>query len=177
MERDVAHLVLKSIDEVWERQRGRFEGLTQEEYLWEPAPGCWSVSQVDGRWVVPPRVDPDPGPAPITTVAWRLWHIGPDCLGSYLRGGLGEWPLEVHDVEWYERVDDALAAVDRCWDAFRTGLGRLGDEGMWRPLGEAWGPFAPEPWAALVLHAQDELAHHGAEIGLLRDLWSRLRPS
>lgn len=29
--------------EVWRRLRSRFEGLTDAEYLWEPAPGCWSL--------------------------------------------------------------------------------------------------------------------------------------
>lgn len=43
-------LVLLS-DEVWERTRERLDGLTDEEYFWEPAPGCWSVRQRrDGRW-------------------------------------------------------------------------------------------------------------------------------
>lgn len=28
----------------WTRQlRGRLDGLTDDEYFWEPAPGCWSV--------------------------------------------------------------------------------------------------------------------------------------
>ena len=28
----------------WDRQlRARLDGLTDDEYLWEPAPGCWSV--------------------------------------------------------------------------------------------------------------------------------------
>ena len=38
-------------DAVWERMWRRFEGLTDEEYFWEPVPDCWSLrSGSDGRW-------------------------------------------------------------------------------------------------------------------------------
>jgi hypothetical protein len=170
--RSVSGLLLGSFAEVWERQRARLDGLTQEEYLWEPVDGCWTVRQIDGAWRVDERPREDPVPAPVTTIAWRLWHIASDCLCGYLRGGLGEWPLDVTGWEWYGDVDSAIAALDRSWDAFHGGLGRLGDDGMWSPLGDEWGPYGPEPWAALVVHALDEVAHHGAEIGLLRDLYA-----
>ena len=36
--------VLGQIDTHWqERLRPQLEGLTDEEYFWEPVPGCWSV--------------------------------------------------------------------------------------------------------------------------------------
>jgi hypothetical protein len=167
----VESLVLGSLDYIWGRVRARCNGLTQDEYLWEPSPGCWSVRDTDGVPSVE-RDEPDPDPAPVTTVAWRLWHIGSDCLAGYTQGGLGPWPLQVRDREWFMDVDAALAAVDTAWSAFRTGLGALGEDGMNAPLGERWGPYAEDSWAALVLHAQDELSHHGAEIALLRDLYA-----
>jgi hypothetical protein len=49
---------------------------------------------------------------------------------------------------------------------------RLGEEGLARPCGEAEGPFASYPLAALVLHINRETIHHGAEIALLRDLYA-----
>ena len=49
----------------------------------------------------------------------------------------------------------------------------LGDEDLTRPCGEAEGPFAAYPFAALVLHINREVIHHGAEICLLRDLYLR----
>jgi hypothetical protein len=39
----------------------------------------------------------------------------------------------------------------------------------WRPA--HLGPYAALPMAALVLHLNRELIHHGAEIALLRDLF------
>ena len=42
---------------------------------------------------------------------------------------------------------------------------------MQEPVGEAEGPWAEYPMAALVLHLNREAAHHGGEIALLRDLY------
>ncbi len=164
-------MLLGSIDYVWSRVRTRLEGLSQDEYLFEPAAGCWSVRPTDGGGWRVERTLPTPDPAPVTTVAWRLWHLGSECFAGYTSTGLGDWPLAVTDRDWYENVDDALAALDQGWAAFRSGLGGLGEDGMWRALGDDWGPYAKDTWAALVLHAQDELSHHGAELALLRDLY------
>jgi hypothetical protein len=78
-------LLREQFDLHWTEQlRPRLDGLTDDEYFWEPAPGCWSV----------------------------------------------------------------------------------------RPGGEAEGPHAERPLAALVLHINRELIliHHLAEVNLLRDL-------
>lgn len=171
----MSDLLLGSFDYVWNRVRTRCEGLTQDEYLWKPVAGCWTVKLVDGAWRVPRREPPGAEPAPVTTIAWRLWHMASDCLASYAKG-LTVWPLEVEDTEWYGDVDEALAATDRAWDVFRTALGALGEDGMWTSLGKDWGPYAKDPWAALVVHALDEIAHHGAEIALLRDLYAHQKP-
>ena len=169
----VGPLLLDSLDFVWARIRARLEGLGPDEYLWEPVSDCWSVRATDNAGWQVERAWPEPEPAPVTTIAWRLWHIASECMASYTSRGLGSWPLAVSGRDWYRDVADALGAVDQTWEAFRTGLGALGEEGLWRPMGEAWGPYAAEPWARLVLHAQDELSHHGAEVALLRDLYAR----
>jgi hypothetical protein len=41
------------------------------------------------------------------------------------------------------------------------------------PLGPSWGPYAESNTADLVLHVLDEVIHHGAEVGLLRDLYAQ----
>ena len=166
--------LLSVLDEIWDRLSRRLTGLTQQEYLWEPVAGCWSVRPgPDGAQVE--VVFPPPEPPPVTTIAWRTWHIGLSCLAEYTSNGLGDWPLAVTEHGWYLDVTDALAAMQTAWLSFRTGLDRLGEQGMQRELGPSWGPYQHEPWAALVLHAQDELSHHGAEIALLRDLYRASR--
>ena len=48
-----------------------------------------------------------------------------------------------------------------------------GDGGaeLMRPIGPSEGQFVEEPMAALVVHINREVLHHGAEIALLRDLY------
>src|SRR4029453_8473816 len=60
---------------------GRLEGLDDDEYLWELVPHCCSVRPADGGgWHADlgPRgaTDTPRTPAPFTTIAWRLWHLG-----------------------------------------------------------------------------------------------------
>jgi hypothetical protein len=69
----------------WTNQlRPRLDGLTDEEYLWEPVPGAWNVrprgqartEQFGGSGdVVVEFAYPEPTPAPLTTIAWRLAHV------------------------------------------------------------------------------------------------------
>jgi hypothetical protein len=51
-----------------------------------------------------------------------------------------------------------------------AGVRALGADGLGRPCGPREDPYGDEPMAALVLHANREVIHHGAEIALLRDL-------
>jgi hypothetical protein len=39
-------------------------------------------------------------------------------------------------------------------------------------MGELGGQFGHESYLLLALHALDEVAHHGGEIGVLRDLYA-----
>ena len=84
-------------------------GSVAHEYLWEPTADAWTVRPVDGRWVAD-WADPDPEPAPVTTIAWRTWHIGLQCLASYVSPSLGDWPLPVRGRTWFGEVGPALAA-------------------------------------------------------------------
>jgi hypothetical protein len=171
--RAVSPPVLDTLDYAWHRLTARMAGMSAAEYLWEPVAAAWSVRMSPDGIVRADDVTPEPVPAPVTTIAWRSWHIGATCLAEYTIGGLGPWPLELPREQWYLDPADALAAMNTSWQAFRAGLVELGEDGMWRELGPAWGQFAHDTWVALALHALDEIAHHGAEIALLRDLYAR----
>src|SRR5260221_12786468 len=64
--------VVEQLDWHWQNQlRPRLEGLTDQEYFWEPVPGCWSLRKrgtstapraAGGRGVP----DDDPAPPPRT---------------------------------------------------------------------------------------------------------------
>lgn len=168
--REVLPLLLQGHDDAWHRLVGRLVGLTTEESLWEPTAGAWSVRPgADGGWTAD-WADPDPDPAPVTTIAWRIWHLASDCFADYLDRSPAGRPLELTGREWHGDVAPALRDLTAAATAFRAAMVDLGEEGMWTPLGPAWGPFAEATWGLLLVHATDELAHHGAEIALLRDL-------
>jgi len=164
-------------NEVWRRIGERFDGLSDDEYLWEPVDGCWSIrQQPDGTWApdgAPERLEHEP----FTTIAWRLWHLidmygenrAPIWLGVPPQGeAIG---LDDPDGSPPATADAALALLDRAharWDAH---LALAGDELLAEPIGPVAGPWAEASKAAYVLHMLDEFVHHSAEISLLRDLW------
>lgn len=168
-------------DTVWERTRRRLDGLTEEEYHWEPAPGCWSIRQRrDGtsflEWA--PIVHPDP----FTTLPWRLWHLidvyGEDRAPRWLDvPSQGEAVgLDAPDPAPPLTAADALDQLDRAharWDAH---LALVDDERLGAPIGPVGGEYADGARAGYVLHMLDEFIHHGAEISMLRDLYRWQRP-
>ena len=88
--------------------RPRLDGLTDNEYFWEPVPNCWSVRRREaattsvGKGVGPFVVEverPPPDPPPVTTIAWRLVHIIVDCFGTRSENHLGGPPINWQQYE------------------------------------------------------------------------------
>ncbi|HZM29492.1 MAG TPA: DinB family protein [Acidimicrobiales bacterium] len=166
----------------WENQaRPRLDGLTDDEYLWEPVPGAWNVrpraeattamAAGAGGWVIDFELPP-PDPAPVTTIAWRLGHVIVGVFGIRNAAHFGGPPVDYFGHDYATTADEALAQLDDGYAHWVAGVRGLGDEGLARPIGEAEGPFADHPFAALVLHINREVIHHLAEVALLRDLYA-----
>jgi DinB family protein len=162
--------------------RPRLEGLTDEEYFWEPVPGCWNLRPREeatsshaggGGDLVVDYAWPDPDPAPLTTIAWRLGHVIAGCFVMRTASHFGGPPGDYTSWTYAGTADEALAQLDATYEAWSAGVESLGEEGLARPVGPAEGPWAESPYADLVLHINRELIHHGAEICLLRDLYAR----
>lgn len=161
----------------WKRLRGRLDGLTDEEYRWEPVPGCWTVRpRPDGTWAAD-QVLPGPDPAPFTTIAWRLWHLI-DMYGEDRAPRL----LDVEPQGPAIGLDDpqgqppataagAVELLERAHERWDRHLAVVPEERLQEKLGPVGGQYADQTRAAYVLHMLDEFIHHGAEVGLLRDLW------
>jgi hypothetical protein len=153
-------LLVDQLDFHWQHQlRPRLEGLTDEEYFWEPVPGTWSVRprgtssapvQAGGGDFTIDFAFPEPDPPPVTTIAWRIGHIIVGCLAMRTASHFGRQPADYQSWPYAGSADEELA----------------------RPCGPAEGPYADSPMARLVLHINRELIHHGAEISLLRDLYA-----
>jgi hypothetical protein len=160
--------------------RPRMDGLTDDEYFWEPASGAWSVrpegtsSAPVSVGAGPYRVDfafPEPDPPPVTTIGWRLAHVIVGVFGMRAAGHFDGPPCAYDTFQYAGSAAEALAQLDAAYTAWTTGVQGLDAAGLARPVGPAEGPWAEHPMAELVLHINREALHHGAEICLLRDLY------
>jgi hypothetical protein len=167
--------LITAFDYVWDRLTGRLGGLSDEEYFWEPVAGCWSLRQGGGgRWYLDGGGGggPAPDPVPVTTIAWRLGHLGGMAVGGFANRRFGDGTLTTAQIDFPSRAAAVPGFLDECYRAWRAGLTSL-SPGEWSaPLGPAWGPYAEASTVDLALHVLDEVIHHGAEVSLLRDLYS-----
>jgi hypothetical protein len=168
--------VLAVFEDVRHRLFERLEGLTDAEYLWEPAVDSLSIRPgVDGIFRVDKsQAESVPGmPDPVTTIAWRVWHIGNLCLRGYVIYFFEDVPELGDRHEWPGTAKDGVQALAEDWKRFVSRIAALGDKRLLEPMGLGPGDWADETYLKLALHALDEVAHHGGEIGLLRDLYRR----
>jgi hypothetical protein len=165
---DRVELLRFQLEEAWTALRDRVEGLTDDEYLWEPVPGCWTVHRDEaGRWVTD-YAEPDPDPAPFTTIAWRLVHVA-DCKVMYHEWAFGDGRLGFDDLAAPPTVAGALQRLDEGQAALRAELESSTEPDLDRPVLTNWG----EEWPAWRIFTTmiDHDRHHGAEVGCLRDLY------
>ena len=168
-----AHLTYQ-IDWHWQQQlRPRLEGLTDEEYFWEPVPGCWTLHR-DGT------IDfefPAPEPAPVTTIAWRLAHVIVGVLAVRAHSHFDGPPADYQTWSYATDPATALRQLDDAYESWMSGVRTLTSAELSEPIGPAEGPWADKPMVDLVLHINREVIHHGAEICLLRDLYAHTEHS
>ncbi|MEV0901972.1 DinB family protein [Actinoplanes sp. NPDC049802] len=171
----------EQLDFHWRHQlRPGLDGLTDDEYFWEPAPGAWSVrprgtstaamAAGSGDFTIDWEY-PEPSPPPVTTIAWRLGHIIVGVFGARSAAHFGGPPADYPGFAYAGTAGEALEQLDAAYATWSAGVTALGDGGLSRPCGPAEGAYAAEPMATLILHINREVIHHGAEIMLLRDLY------
>ncbi len=164
----------------WGIVRPRLDSLTDDEYLWEPVDGCWSIRRradattshaagagdtvLDDAW-------PAPDPAPVTTIAWRLAHIAIPVFGTRAANHFGDGSVDEASTDFSLAAAGGLALLDHHHDAWINGVRALDDDGLARAVGPAEGPWAEAPMSDLILHINREAIHHAAEVLLLRDLY------
>jgi hypothetical protein len=160
--------------------RPRLEGLSDDEYFWEPVAGCWTVhgevrpGGLERSDPGPIRIDfahPPPTPEPFTTIAWRLAHVIVGVLAMRNHSHFGGPPADYQNWPYATDADTALAQLDEAYTHWITGVQGLSDDDLARPCGPAEGPYADYALSELILHINRELIHHGAEIACLRDLY------
>lgn len=158
----------------WLDSRRVLDGVTEDEYFWEPASPCWSVRRRgpsvrgwgSGEFVCEDAWPP-PEELPTTTIAWRVIHLTAwtDIYRLYafaeLRPDLNEFDVpgdsSVGVARLYAAQDDFIEAVDG-----------LSAESVFESRPVHWGERVPV--VRIVATMLTEHVHHIAEIGVLRDL-------
>jgi hypothetical protein len=177
---DWSGLVVGQLEFYWSvHLRPRLDGLTDDEFFWEPVEGTWSVRRgADGGWRLD-GADPEPSPPPVTTLAWRLVHIG-TLLHSRASTFFGDGSVPAEATMFDPRhqpatlpgnAADGVAFLEAGYRRWMDPVTALSDEQLAEPLGPRGAYFANDPLAALIVHLNREVMHHGAEIALLRDLY------
>lgn len=200
---DRLHILLGQLDEVWNmldaRLTGRrmvdgdYEGepghlettLTDEEYFWEPVPGCWSLRRRGalrssnprgkGEWLLDGG-HPASSPPPFTTIAWRMCHICMSPLERY-NYTFGAHSLRLNEIIWPSTATDAFAFLTKTYLRWRRALETISSEEL-DQIGRSQNPYGSDPedrFADLIAWTNTEFTHHAAEIACLRDLyyWTR----
>lgn len=165
--------IIELSDYAYQRTLSRLAGLTDDEYFWEPVPGCCTVRRTESGDYRADDAD-RPGNPPFTTIAWRLWHL----IENYGAKRQPRWLGVERPPGGFERDDpapataaEAIAVLARAHDFWQDLLQELPAASWWEPLGPVAGEYAESDKAALVLHHLDEQIHHGAELGVMRDLY------
>jgi hypothetical protein len=157
----------------------RLVGLTDEEFLWEPAPTVWTVrpgpdgrSVPDAEWWAPTG---DAGTPP-RTLAWSIDHLG---AGGFTRADylVGSHSLKDADLVWPITADEGVRFMQEGLAAWRTGLDQMTDEDL-DTIGRSAYPDGLDPTLPLieiVWWVNKELLFHSAEIWYVRDLYAATR--
>jgi hypothetical protein len=163
----------------------RMDGLTADEYLWEPYDGMWSVRPRNeartpdafgpSEWVIDHDRSIDPFAAgPLTTSAWRIAHLSSGFAGRW------EWTFGSRSADPKKMVEfspDPNVALECLWhwvDRWAASLETLTDDQL-DVAGYGAYPYGLDPqipFIGIIRWTNRELIHHLAEVALLRDFYA-----
>lgn len=160
-------------DYTYGRLRDRLGGIGDTEFAWEPMPGSWTIrEQPDGTFAADGNDESGSHayPPPLTTLAWRVWHIIDVLEADRTATWLGVH-VEAERPPLPGTATDALDRLDRAAALWHERLSSLDDDGLAVQVGAVGGHYGDASRNSFALHIIDELIHHGAEVALLRDLY------
>ncbi len=167
--RSAVDVIREQLQGAYETIRERVDGLTDDEFFWEPVAGCWTVRpRDDGRWAVDYPEPPHPDPSPFTTMGWRLVHVA-ECKVMYHEYAFGPARLTFPEFDSAHTAATAIEQLEAGHAMLLRDLAGLDDAALEREVLTNWG----EKWPARKVFwtMVDHDLHHGAEIGVLRDLY------
>ncbi len=155
--------ILFQFDLAWALADLHLAALVDEDFLWEPAPLCWTVRpDAAGVWR-PDWAEVEPDPIPVPTIGWLTWHI--DWWWSTAIDHVsGAAPRDRADVTW---PGSGGPAVRRLRDLATQWREILGSADMDQPASFPW-TAEGRTLAHTALWVNVELTKNIAEIGQLR---------
>ena len=166
--RSQVELLREELEDAYRMIRDRVEGLADEEFWWAPVDDAWTVRETEhGTWAADYE-EPDPDPAPITTIGWRLVHVA-ECKLMYHEYAFGEARLTWPELDSPHTATDAITSLERGHRLLVQSLDGLDDPALHRPVKTNWGESWPA-WRIFWTMTHHDL-WHGGEIGALRDLF------
>jgi hypothetical protein len=176
--------------------RGRLEGLTDDEFFWEPVAGAWSIRQLDPDHPTSPsaahfaRTGMPTGtwfsdeawngttfetirPSPFTTIGWRLIHLA-SCKHMYHEHAFGHRRDLWSELNSIHTAADAIASLDEGQRLLAAALADRTDADLHLPVLTNWGEEWP-CWRVFSAMTSHDL-QHGSEIGCVRDLYAHRVP-
>jgi hypothetical protein len=165
---------LSQWDYVLDQLLNRVAGMSDEEYLWHPAPVVWTVRETEDG----PKPDaevwaPTADPSPPRTIAWSVGHLGAVGLAraDYL---VGSHSLRHGDLTWPVTANDGIRFMTEGLAAWRDGLATMTDADL-DTVGRSAYPGGLDPTLPLieiVWWVNKELLWHSADIWFVRDLYA-----
>ena len=156
------------MDEAYARLTARLEGLTEHEFFWQPVRDSWSVFEDrPGHWTYHYAI-PDPVPAPLTSIAWQVVHVGTTRL-MYHEWAYGAARLTFPEIEIPHDISGAGELLERGFELLSQDLRRESEDGLDQPRLTNWGELWPA-WRIFTTMTDHDALHSGM-IGALRDLY------
>jgi hypothetical protein len=175
-----------------------WSNLTDEEYLFEPVPGAWSIHPLaecssanpwpSGDWGADYDLSIAMGamaggpPEPMTTIAWLYWHMGSmpgrtaelEIFGGphATESGWSSPYVAVHPI--FPTAVEAVTELQTGWNRLRAGLLLSTDEQLQERVRFSSYDDQPGPEATgaqVVASVLNEVSHHATQICVLRDLY------
>lgn len=168
-------------------------GLTDEEFLWEPFPGSWSIRRREdcrtpnpfggGALVADYDVsvitsDYAGEGEPLTTIAWLMWHCGSmagrtaqlDFLGGTHTAESGWTSPYIAEHPMFTSAAPAVESFQSGWKDLQSALQSASDKQLEQDT-KYWGGGRPALGYQIVVCMLNEVSHHCTQICVLRDFY------
>ena len=161
-------LLTAAMSVTYGRLRDRLESLTDDEFFWEPAAGCWTIYEDrPDHWTYHYAI-PDPNPAPVTSIGWQIVHLATTKL-MYHDWAYGPARLTFPAILVPHTSASAIQQLEEGQLLLLDDLAHLAETQLDEPRSTNWGEQWPA-WRVFWTMA-DHDSFHGGVIGYLRDLY------